>query len=117
MHPRFALGLALAASACAGEFGAGSLLVAPGKYAYYKCPDIAVATASWTVREKEMADADQKAKRSAGGSAIGALVYGPEIATAREELRQLREATAAKNCATPTARPISVVPAARPPQR
>jgi hypothetical protein len=96
--------LAAAGSGCSTNSELlGQMYVSPGKYEYYRCPEIAIAIAGDTKQEQDlMGLVDRANQGSAGtvsaGTVIGAVVYNPQLATTREELRQLHEAWAQKNC-------------------
>jgi hypothetical protein len=91
--------LAAAISACSAdsEF-LGQIYVAPGKYEYYRCPEIVTAITSNTTKERELTELVNRAGQNASGAVVGAVAYNKQLAITREELRQLREVSAQKNC-------------------
>lgn len=79
----------------------GSLLVTPGKYTLYSCPQLAVRGAELTTRESELAALMAKAGSGPGGAIAATLGYQTEYSQVRGELDELTKETAAKHCPPP----------------
>ena len=96
--------LAAMLSACAAPSGGssddsvGGLLVAPGKYTLYSCPEIATAAKVAAARVSELEKLIAKAGEGAGGKLASSLAYRPEYLERRGEINELRRAATAKNC-------------------
>jgi hypothetical protein len=94
--------LAVAASACSMDNQMlGRIYVSPGRYEYYRCPEIASSIAADVKREQELVEVMERANQAPSGAVVNAFVYNSQLATTREELRQLHEVSAQKNCNTP----------------
>jgi hypothetical protein len=94
-----ALLLAASVGACATNSElVGQIYVAPGKYQYYRCPEIVTAITSNTTKERELTELVNRAGQNTSGVVVGVLAYQKQLAIVREELRQLREVSAQKNC-------------------
>ena len=76
----------------------GQIYVAPGKYEYYRCPQIITAITSNTTKERELTELVDRAGQNASGVVVGVFAYQKWLAITREERRQLREVSAQKNC-------------------
>jgi len=101
--------LAILASACSTTFDpVGSLTVAPGKFAFLKCPDIAARSIADSNREKELVSLMDRANQDFAGPAINTFIYSTDLSTVRGELAELRKTAEEKNCS-------NVVTAAKPP--
>ena len=72
--------------------------VAPAKFQFLRCEDIAQRLVATQAREQELRGLMDRASASTGGSAVNMLVYQPDYQTAQSELRQLHEAAAEKQC-------------------
>src|SRR5262245_41563883 len=66
--------------------------VAPAKFQFLRCEDIANRLAASQARERELRGLMDRASTDTGGSAVNMLVYQPDYQTVQSELRQLREA-------------------------
>ena len=77
---------------------AGSLLVAPDKFAIYNCPQLADRAAHLTNREKELRELIAKAGTGPDGRFASAVAYQPEYLSVRGEINELHAAVAAKKC-------------------
>ena len=89
--------LALAGCGTEGDI-ASSAFVAPGQYVLFQCDDIDRAAKGAVARRKELEGLMTKAGTSPAGQLIGEATYGPELATIRGRLRDLRAAAKDKNC-------------------
>jgi hypothetical protein len=76
----------------------GDPFVAPAKFQFLRCEDIAKRLVATEVRERELRGLMDRASTDTGGSAVNLLVYQPDYQTVQSELRQLREAAVEKQC-------------------
>jgi hypothetical protein len=76
----------------------GDPYVAPAKFQYLRCDDIGKRLVSSQSRERELRTLMDRAGAGTGGSAVNALVYGPDLQTVQSELRQLHQAAIDKKC-------------------
>lgn len=106
MHVRNAGLVAVAAAAllagCAmSDDKLASMLVAPGKYELYTCPEIVEQSKANATRRRELEQLMAKAGVDSGGRLVSTLAYRPDYLTARGEMKDLQEAAAAKQCELP----------------
>jgi len=95
----FTAALAALLSGCAMSADSfSSFLVAPGGYVLYSCDDIARTAKGVEARQKELEQLMAKTGTEAGGRLIADATYGADYATARGQMRDLREAAADKKC-------------------
>ena len=100
--------LAATGSACSTNAEMlGQMYVSPGKYELYRCPEIVGTITANLVRERELTGLMDRASEASSGAVINAMVYSPQLATTREELRQLHEVSAQKNCSSQHVPPAS----------
>jgi hypothetical protein len=76
----------------------GDPFVAPAKFQFLRCEDIAKRLVTTQAREQELRVLMDRASAGAGGAAVNMLVYQPDYQTVQSELRQLHEAAAEKKC-------------------
>ena len=76
----------------------GDPFVAPAKFQFLRCEDIAKRLIASEARERELRGLMDRASTDAGGSAVNLLVYQPDYQTVQSELRQLHEAAVEKQC-------------------
>jgi hypothetical protein len=76
--------------------------VAPAKFQFLRCEDIAKRVVATQAREQELRGLMDRAGASTGGSAVNMLVYQPDYQTVQSELRQLHEAAVEKQCSDET---------------
>lgn len=76
----------------------GRLLVAPDKFVFYSCADIAEKAAATAARVRELEQLMAKAGEDAGGRLVSSVAYRPEYLERHGEMNELRSAAAAKNC-------------------
>ncbi|HET7849245.1 MAG TPA: hypothetical protein VFL51_09315 [Pseudolabrys sp.] len=107
-------GLLLAA--CSTPESTGRLLVAPGKFVLYSCPELAARARQNAQHEQKLRDLMAKAETGPGGHMASTLAYQPEYDGLLEESRQLKSMQAEKNCDTSAAnaRPAPARAAGRP---
>jgi hypothetical protein len=72
--------------------------VAPAKFQFLRCEDIAKRLMATQAREKELRGLMDRASADAGGAAVNMLVYQPDYQTVQSELQQLHEAGVEKQC-------------------
>ena len=72
--------------------------VAPAKFQFLRCEDIAKRLAATQTREQELRTLMDRAETGFGGPAVNMLVYQPDLQTVQSELRQLRDAGVEKRC-------------------
>jgi len=78
-----------------------SMMVAPGKFALYTCPEMVQAQKDNVKRQREMEGLMAKAGTESSGRLVSALAYRPEYLTLQGELKDLRNAAAEKQCVLP----------------
>ncbi len=77
----------------------GDPFVAPAKFQFLRCEDIAQRLVATQAREHELRVLMDRASAGTGGATVNMLVYQPEYQTVQSDLRQLHEAAAEKKCA------------------
>jgi hypothetical protein len=82
----------------------GDPFVAPAKFQFLRCEDIAARLVSTQAREQELRGLMDRANTGVGGPAVNMLVYEPDLQTTQSELRQLRQAAVDKKCSDPPAK-------------
>lgn len=91
--------LAVTAAACSSTLDqVGNLYVAPGKFAFLKCPEIAARSMAASKREQELTSLMDRAGQDAAGPVVNALIYSGDLSTVRAELAELRKTAAEKDC-------------------
>jgi hypothetical protein len=94
--------VAVSLSGCAmSDDKLASFLVAPGKFALYTCPELAQRAKTTAARQRELEQLMAKAGAGSGGRLVSMLAYRPDYLSARGEMKDLREAAAAKKCDLP----------------
>jgi hypothetical protein len=87
---------------CTSSFNVvGDPFVAPAKFQYLRCEDIAKRLVTSATREQELRTLMDRASAGTGGSTVNIFVYQPEYQTVQSELRQLHEAAVEKQCPDP----------------
>ncbi len=93
--------LAAALGGCAGVMQTvGDPFVAPGKFRFLRCPDLAARLDTAEARHKELLALMERSGAGVGGGAVNTLVYGPDVNNVEAELRALQQTAAEKNCPT-----------------
>jgi hypothetical protein len=94
-----AIGIAGLLGGCAvsGEH-AEDFYVAPGKYIFYDCKQLAGVAAHFGQRDKELKDLMARAKRGAGGELVSAMAYNSDYYSNLGELKDVRREQAEKKC-------------------
>ena len=101
MRMKFGTAALLAASlgGCSTSLNVvGDPFVAPAKFQFLRCEDIAKRLVATEARERELRGLMDRASTDTGGSAVNMLVYQPDYQTVQSELRQLHEAAVEKQC-------------------
>ena len=94
-----ALLLAAALGGCAGVMQTvGDPYIAPGKFNFLKCPDIAARLETAEARRKELLALMERSGSGVGGGAVNMFVYQPDVDRNEAELRALKQTAAEKNC-------------------
>lgn len=83
---------------CVGSDTVGSLIVAPGKYDFYTCEQIAGRLPGAIAREKELKGLMDKAERDAAGMVVSAFAYQSDYAAARGDIKLLQDTLQRKQC-------------------
>ena len=101
--PFIAMALMSVLAACTTSGGGtddrlGRLLVAPGKYVLYSCPELATQATATAARLRELERLMAKAGSDSGGQLVSAMAYRPEYTEKRGEMSELRNAAVEKNC-------------------
>jgi hypothetical protein len=90
-------GVLLAGCAVSGEH-AESFYVAPGKYVFYDCTQLAGTAARLEERDRELTRLIARAKEGPGGDLVSAMAYDSDYYSNLGELRDVRREQAEKNC-------------------
>ncbi len=89
-------------SGCASTFNVvGDPFVAPRKFQFLRCEDIAKRLVGARTREQELRTLMDRSAAGTGGSTVNLFVYQPEYQTVQSELQQLKEEAAEKQCPEP----------------
>jgi hypothetical protein len=97
-----ALSAASLVGGCSATLNAvGDPFVAPKKFQFLRCQDIAARVVASTAREQDLRTLMDRASSGIGGSTINVFVYQPEYQTVLSDLQQLKETAAEKNCPPP----------------
>lgn len=95
-----ALAIAGLVSACAmPQDPLASALVAPGRYEFYDCGQLATAAKALEDKMHKYERLMAKASESAAGGLVNATTYQPEYISARGELNEVHRKTHEKGCA------------------
>jgi hypothetical protein len=92
-----AVALATVLAGCTSK-DSGELLIDPGRYAVYKCDDLAARWKIVSAREKELHGLMDRAGQSNGGAVVGSLAYRADYDAVLSDERQLQRTAAEKNC-------------------
>ena len=93
-------GVACALFGCTSN-DSGELLIDPGRYAVYKCDDLAARWKIVSAREKELHGLMDRAAQSNGGAVVGSLAYRVDYDAVVSDERLLQRTAAEKNCGLP----------------
>jgi hypothetical protein len=84
---------------CTSSFNiVGDPFVAPQKFQFLRCEDIAKRLVSTKAREQELRTLMDRSSAGTGGSTVNLLVYQPDYQQVTSELQQLKEAQMEKRC-------------------
>jgi hypothetical protein len=97
-----ALSAACLVGGCSATLNAvGDPFVAPQKFQFLRCQDIAGRQAASKAREQELRTLMDRAGSGIGGSTVNVFVYQPEYQTVLSDLQQLKETAGEKDCPPP----------------
>jgi len=101
-----------------------TMLVAPGKFTLYTCPELVQKAKELGARQRELEGLMAKAGEDASGKLVSTLAYRPDYLSNRGEMHDVREAATGKACladvdaaAAGTATGATTSPGAGQPQR
>ena len=92
------LAAGLVAGCALSDEKAASLLVAPGDYDLYSCPQLAQTAASLRTKRVELEALMARAETDSGGRMMSALGYRPEYLKVRGELHEIDATAREKHC-------------------
>lgn len=94
-----ALLAALTLAGCAmSDDKLANMLVAPGKFTLYSCPDLVQKAKELGARQRELEGLMAKAGDGASGKVVSTLAYRPDYLSGRGEMHDVREAATEKGC-------------------
>jgi hypothetical protein len=92
--------LAAGLGGCAGLTATvGDPYVAPGKFGFLRCPDLATRLETAEARHRELLALMERSSSGVGGGAVKMFVYRPDMDGVEAELKALKQTAAEKNCA------------------
>jgi hypothetical protein len=98
--------LAAALGGCAGLTATvGDPYVAPGKFNFLRCQDLATRLETAEARQRELQALIERSGSGFGGGAVNAFVYRPDLDGVEAELKALRQTAAEKNCSDSALKP------------
>jgi hypothetical protein len=98
--------LAAALGGCAGLTATvGDPYIAPGKFGFLRCPDLATRLETAQARQRELQALMDRSGSGVGGGAVNAFVYRPDLDGVEAELRALKQTAAEKNCTDEAMKP------------
>lgn len=95
-------------SGCTSNEAVGNLMVSPGKFTLYTCPDLVRHDAGLVSRQRVLEGLIAKAGPEADGRFVSAIAYRPEYASLRAERSLLRRVAAEKECQIPVTPAVPV---------
>jgi hypothetical protein len=104
---------ALAGCAVSGEH-AEDFYVAPGKYIFYDCKQLAGVAAHFEQRDKELKNLMARAKQGGGGDLVSAMAYNSDYYSNLGELKDVRREQAEKKCDPSITAPPMTPPSQKP---
>lgn len=78
-----------------------TMMVAPGKFALYTCPELVQAQKENVKRQRELDALMVRAGQESSGRVVNAVAYRPEYLNLRGELKDLRSVAVERECALP----------------
>jgi hypothetical protein len=98
--------LAAGLGGCAGlSATVGDPYVAPGKFAFLHCPDLATRLETAEARHRELQALMERSGSGVGGNAVNMFVYRPDMDGVEAELKALKATASEKNCPDPATNP------------
>jgi hypothetical protein len=92
--------LTAALGGCAGLTATvGDPYVAPGKFSFLRCPDLATRLATAEARQRELQALMDRSGSGLSGNTVNMFVYRPDLDGVEAELKALKATAAEKNCA------------------
>jgi hypothetical protein len=99
MAASIAVSIVASLGGCASTLNmVGDPFVAPRKFQYLRCEDIAKRLVTTKAREQELRTLMERSSAGAGGSTVNLLVYHPDYQQVSSEVQQLKEAAVEKQC-------------------
>jgi hypothetical protein len=92
---------ALALSGCATDDTMSTILVSPGKFILYTCPELIRTGRTMAARQRELESLMAKSRQDAGGEFVNVVAYRQEYLTNLGEMKDLRAQAKEKQCALP----------------
>jgi hypothetical protein len=113
-----AMGLPVLLAGCAvsGDH-AEDFYVAPGKYVFYDCKQLAGVAAHFEQRNKELENLMARAKKGPGGELVSAMAYNSDYYSNLGELKDVRREQAEKKCDPNVTAPPMTPPEQKPIKR
>src|SRR3974377_39453 len=74
------------------------LWVEPGKFDFYKCPDLARQSLAVSAHEKGVVSVRERANQSAAGPVVNVMVYDADLKQTRAQLALLQRTAREKGC-------------------
>jgi hypothetical protein len=113
-----AMGLPVLLAGCAvsGDH-AEDFYVAPGKYVFYDCKQLAGVAAHFEQRNKELEGLMARAKKGPGGELVSAMAYNSDYYSNLGELKDVRREQAEKKCDPNVTAPPMTPPEQKPIKR
>lgn len=95
-------GLSALVASCSGtENDVANYLTDQSKFEFYSCPQIAQSLESTTTQVRELERVMATASKDAGGRAMGAITYRPELLKQRGNINALIRTAREKHCNLP----------------
>jgi hypothetical protein len=88
-------------AACSQTVNELTFFTDPGKYEWHSCEQLLPQRKYWETREQELRLLIDKARQSAGGTAISVIAYQSDYVGAREEIKVIDATARIKKCKIP----------------
>jgi hypothetical protein len=92
---------ALALSGCVSDDTMSTMMVSPGKFILYTCPELITAGRTMATRQRQLESLMAKARQDTGGEIVNVVAYRQEYLTNIGEMKDLRAQAKEKQCALP----------------
>jgi hypothetical protein len=92
---------ALALSGCVSDDTMSTIMVSPGKFILYTCPELITAGRTMAARQRELESLMAKSRQDTGGEIVNVVAYRQEYLTNIGEMKDLRAQAREKQCALP----------------